>query len=99
MESNAIRYMAGSVAVNLLKKYRKTSKNLKLQEKRSMFVNVLTQMKATDQPGEPTTVYEYTKLWSELIDRGGLYHINDKVDHAKIICRPFMYILSLYLIL
>ncbi len=80
LESNAVRYMAGYVAVSLLKKYRKPSKNIKVQEKRSLFVKVLSQMKCTNQPGEPTTAYEYSKLWSELIDRGGLYHINDKVN-------------------
>ncbi len=80
LESNAVRYMVGYVAVSLLKKYRKPSKNINVQEKRSLFVKVLSQMKCTNQPGEPTTAYEYSKLWSELIDRGGLYHINDKVN-------------------
>ena len=42
-------------------------------------MRVLMGMKAADQGGEPDSILEYTKAWSELIDRGGLYHINDKV--------------------
>ena len=79
MESNAIRYMAGYVAVSLLKKYRKPSKNPRLQAKRDMFVHVLMGMKAADQGGEPDSILEYTKAWLELIERSELYHINDKV--------------------
>ena len=41
-------------------------------------------MKAVDQPGEPDSVLEYTKEWSELIDRGGLYHINDMVNKKSL---------------
>ena len=32
-----------------------------------------------DQPGEPESMLGYTKLWSHLIDQGGLYHINEEV--------------------
>lgn len=81
LESNAVRYMAGFVAVRLLRRYRKPSKNPTLQTKRRLFVRVLTGMRAVVQPGEPESVLEYTKLWSELIDRGGLYHINDEVNY------------------
>ena len=42
-------------------------------------MKVLTSMKAKNQPGEPESVLDYTTLWAELIDRGGLYHINDQV--------------------
>ena len=76
IESNAIRYMVGCVAVSLLKKYRKPSKNPWLQSKWHMFVCVLMGIKAADQCGEPESILEYTKAWSELTDRGGLYHIN-----------------------
>ena len=79
MESNAVRYMSGYVAVSLLKKYRKPTKQPQLKVKRALFIGVLTRMKAVDQPGEPESVLDYTRLWSDLIDRGGLYHINDKV--------------------
>ena len=78
-ESNAVRYMAGYVAVKLLKKYRKIAKHPKVQFKRSLFVRVLKGMKSENLPWQPDTPLEYTKAWSELIDRGGLYHINDDV--------------------
>ena len=79
MESNAVRYMSGYVAVSLLKKYRKPTKQPQVKVKRALFVRVLSRMKAVDQPGEPDSVLDYTRLWSDLIDRGGLYHINDEV--------------------
>ena len=79
MESNAVRYMAGYVAVTLLKRYKKPTKHPNLKTKRELFVCILTQMRAYNQPGEPSSVLEYTTLWSELIDRGGLYHISDEV--------------------
>jgi len=79
MEMNTVRYMAGYVAVNLLKKCRTTTKNSALQTKRHLFTKVLGKMKALQQPGEPDTVLEYTTYWSELIDRGGLYSISDDV--------------------
>ena len=31
-----------------------------------------------EQPGEPESMLDYMKLWSDLIDRGGLYHINEE---------------------
>ena len=79
MESSAVRYMSGFVAVSLLKKYRKPTKQPKLKVKRALFVCVLSRMKAVDQPGEPDSVFDYTRLWSDLIDQGGLYHINDEI--------------------
>ena len=42
-------------------------------------MRVLTEMKPVDQPGEPESLLGYTKLWSDLIDQGGLYHINEEV--------------------
>ena len=79
VESNAIRYMAGYVAVKLLKKYRRTYKNEKVLFKHKLFVQTLEKMRAYQQPGDPDTVLEYSTLWIELIDRGGLYEINDDV--------------------
>ena len=79
VESNAIRYMAGYVAVKLLKKYRCTYKNEKVLFKHKLFVQTLEKMRAYQQPGDPDTVLEYSTLWIELIDRGGLYEINDDV--------------------
>ncbi len=79
MESNAVRYMSGYVAIKLLKKYRRRYKNPNVQLKHELFVHTLTRMKAQDQPGDPDSPLEYSTLWLELVDRGGLYHINDDV--------------------
>ena len=51
MEKNAIKYMAGYVVVKLLKRFRKPTRNPLLKEKWSLFVKVLTSMKAEEQPG------------------------------------------------
>ena len=77
--------MARYVAVKLLKRYRSptpTSHPL-LQEKHKLFTRVLKGMTAADQPYSAGSVSDYTRLWSELIDRGGLYHINDEVSYEK----------------
>ena len=78
LECNAVRYMAGYVAIKLLKKYQKPTKHQELKTKHQYFIKVLHQMQATDQPGDVDTLSDYTRLWSELIDRGGLYHISDE---------------------
>ena len=71
--------MAGFIAVKLLKKFKKPSKNPQVEHKHRLFICLLALMQALGQPGEPETVEDYTQHWSELIDRGGLYHINDEV--------------------
>lgn len=78
-ECSAIRYMSGYVAVKLLKKYRHKCKNKDLETKYKLFVHTLEKMKASEQTGDPNTASEYGTLWMELIDRGGLYHIDDTV--------------------
>ena len=83
IESNAIRYMAGYVVFTLHKRNKKPTKNPELKEKQQFCVKILEKMKTSDLPGEVDTIHEYTRLWSELIDRGGLYHINDKVCNGQ----------------
>ena len=78
MESNAVRYMSGYVAVSPLKKYRKPTKQPQVKVKQALLVRVLSRMKAIDPPGEPDSVLDYTRLWSDLVDRGGLY-VSDEV--------------------
>ena len=78
-ERSAIRYMAGFVTIKLLKPYRKPSKHVQVQFKCQLFVWVLKRMSAADQSDTVDSVDDYTRLWSELIDHGGLYHINDEV--------------------
>ena len=82
-KSNAIRYMAGYVAITLMKRYKKSTKHAELKIKHQFFVQVLKGMQASDLPGDVDTLSDYTRLWSELIDRGGLYHINDKVTRVS----------------
>ena len=49
-ERNAIRYMAGYVAVSLLKKYGKPVKKSVLKQKHDLYVRILSHMKAEEQP-------------------------------------------------
>jgi hypothetical protein len=79
-EENVVRYMSGYVAVKLLKKYRKGNANGVVKNKWRYFVRVLSEMKCEDQPLCNDTVEDYTKAWSEQIDRGGLYHVKPEVS-------------------
>ena len=52
---------------------------MKSKVKYSLFQSVLRGMCVEQQP-ELESVEDYSKQWNELIDCGGLYHINDKVS-------------------
>ena len=65
--------------VRCCKASKEIQEEIKVQIKRDLFVCVLEGMKATNQPGHPDSPLEYTKCWSHMIDRGGLYHIKDNV--------------------
>ena len=73
-EKSAIRYMAGYVAVKL--RYEKPSTHPQVNEKHKFFIRVLKGINAADQRIGVESLLDYTCLWSELIHRGGLYHIN-----------------------
>ncbi len=75
-KENAIQYMAGYVVAKLLQRLKKPVKQPLLIN--SIFVTVLNEMSATDV-GHVDTPAEYASLWTELIDRGGIYHVNVKV--------------------
>ena len=79
-EENVVRYMSGYVAVKLLKKYRKGNASGAEKNKWRYFVRVLKEMKCEDQPVCDDTLEDYTKAWSEQIDRGGLYHVKPEVS-------------------
>ena len=49
-EKNVIHYMAGFVAVRLMKRYSKRSTNPKLQRKIQLFLGVLKNTRAEEQP-------------------------------------------------
>ncbi len=53
-----------------------------IKHKRKLILKVLHAMKAEDQPvpNAIDSISDYSRLWSDLIDRGGLYHINDDVS-------------------
>jgi len=68
-EKNAVRYMAGYVAVSLLKRFKKKSKNKHVQLKQDLFVPVLRSMRAEQQPSSVSSIKEYTQVWSDLTDR------------------------------
>ena len=93
-EENAVRYMAGYVAVKLTRRYSRKTRNNELKLKWQLFVDVLNKLKAQNQPGNPDSLFEYTKEWSELIDRGGLYHIDDRAyqlfKEIELLTRKFL---------
>ena len=68
-EMNVIRYVDGYVARTLLKKYEK-----KDGEMHSQFITCLGEMAVE---GEGEDMLTYTRNWFELVNRGGLYPIND----------------------
>ena len=78
LKKSAVRYMAGYVAITLLKRYRKPSARPEVQLKHKLFIAVLGRMSADNQPESIDSLEDYSRLWSELIDHGGLYHINDQ---------------------
>lgn len=85
-EKSAIWYLAGYVAMKLLKRYRNPSKPEQVQFKCKLFVWVLKRMSTADHPDTFESLEDYTRLWSELIDRGGLYHLMMryvKIDNQK----------------
>lgn len=69
-ELNVVRYVGGYVARSLLRKYEKMNTLVALQ-----FVDCLGEM-AVD--GEGGNALDYTKIWMDKVNRGGLYPLNDQ---------------------
>ncbi len=61
------------------RKEKVASTKAKLQRKRRLFVSVLKEMRAENQPYCLDTCEDNTRVWTEQLDRGGLYHINPQV--------------------
>ena len=78
-EKNVVYYMSGYISVKLIKKFKKRSSNQIIQQKHQMFVHVLRRMRAEHQPDDIDTPEDYTRVWTEQIDRGGLYQIKPEV--------------------
>ena len=69
-EENALRYVSGYVALKLMRRYEKEEDKITVQ-----YVECLSSMAVA---GEESSFYNYTKeWWTCLIDRGGLFHVND----------------------
>lgn len=78
--------MSGYVAVKRFRQNPKSTKNKHLEIKRQFVCSVLKTMKA-DSEGQVCTddvesLEDYTLVWSELIDNGGLYHVNDQASYT-----------------
>ena len=68
-ELNVIRYVSGYVARQLLRKYEKKS-----GEVHDQHVICLSEMAVE---GEGSDLLSYTRKWMEIVNRGGLFPIND----------------------
>ena len=69
----------GMLLLNL-KKYKKTSKHAEVAKKRELFVKVLSGMEADQQLDGVDSIESYTRTWTQMIDRGGLYQVKDDVS-------------------
>ena len=78
-EQNVVYYMSGYIPVKLIKRFKKRSTNKLVQQKQQVFLRVLRRMKADNQPGNIDTPDDYTRVWADQIDRGGLYQIKPEV--------------------
>lgn len=69
-EEEAVRYAGGYVAMKIKKRY--MSKN---GSKAAEYIECLSHM-AVD--GEDTSFFQYTKTWTIIVNRGGLFELNDR---------------------
>ena len=74
-EDNVLRYACGYVAKELYQKFLKQH-----GEKYTTFAECLTRMKPhiEDSMHPVTSFMEYTSQWVKIINRGGLYEVNDE---------------------
>jgi len=75
-EENVLRYACGYVARKLRQKFLKQH-----GDKYADFVECLTRMKPDgEDPVDPATSFlDYTTQWIKIVNRGGLYEVNDDV--------------------
>ncbi len=69
-EANILRYAAGYVPFKLLNQYEKSLAS-------ESTVGIIECLAAMAVNGEESTVLEYTRKWIDLVNRGGLFEIND----------------------
>ena len=71
-EENAVRYASGFVPMRFMKKYKKINNTRAAQ-----FVDCLSHM-ALSSSDEESSYYEYTKTWIDMVNRGGLFCVNER---------------------
>ena len=85
-EDNVDRYVAGYVVMKLKKKYRL----------RSEYASVLDAIKTNIDSYESSieSLQDYTRVWVEQRDRGGLYHVNNDffslTKAIELVCRQYL---------
>ena len=72
-EKNVVRYIAGYIIRKLKDWYKMSKKDIEIQQKDLRYVHILTRMQ-TDRELEYSYADE-TCEWTELLDRGGLFHV------------------------
>lgn len=81
-ECNIVRYIAGYIVYKLKKKYPQYS---------SFFDQVVV---TTCHYVNISSVTEYSRMWTEQVDRGGLYHVNEDfynlLKEIECICRQYL---------
>lgn len=80
-EENGVRYMAGYVAVKMKKKY-------------PAYADFFKSIHISLDDGLIDTVQDYTKIWTEQVDRRGLFHVKDSffdtIREIEMICRKYL---------
>ena len=86
--------MAGCVIFKLQKKYSQATITPLKHHAHQVYVHLLESMKSNFNEDGVRSVEDYTRFWSEQIDRGGLYHIEDNVfilfTEIELVCRKFL---------
>ena len=70
-EEQALRYVAGYIPMKLKKKYEKQPNNVRALK----YMECLTIM--NEEEGDDVEFLQYTKLWVEQVNRGGLFHVSN----------------------
>ena len=73
LEETIIRYASGYVPRSLIKRY--VSRE---EEKYAVFVDCLINMSASCQESIDCSFFDYTKRWTSIVNRGGLFETNEQ---------------------
>jgi hypothetical protein len=77
-EENGVRYMAGYVA-------------FKMQKKCPSYADFFKTIHVGLDETIIETVKDYTRVWTEQVDRGGLFHVKDSFfEEIQMICRKYL---------